>query len=251
LTRDRLALLHAAHASRHTPLPEALADLFTRYPPQTNPSHGPIDKIGPTWKLTDAHTMAIEAGCQSTTQLLTTPLSFCPSFQAYYSQDPADQPFGASYDSYSIPWTGGSFYACPAFDGAALEKAVRWAIASVSLPDALPTLITMAVPSWGNRPFRKWLSKPHIQKAAILSHATPHLVPTHNDDRPAPKTNTIILLISNPSGLQQFYNRDRLKAAWTCHPLNSPLAPSTPFPNRPFHLKPPSPLHAFSAPTPP
>jgi hypothetical protein len=96
--------------------------------------------------------MAIAAGCTSTTQLLTTPLSFCPSFKAYYSQDPADQPFGASYDSYSIPWTGGSFYACPAFDGAALdsaalEKAVRWAIASVSQPDAPPTLITMAVPA--------------------------------------------------------------------------------------------------------
>jgi hypothetical protein len=78
----------------------------------------------------------------------------------------------------------------PAFDGAALEKAVRWAIASVYLPDAPPTLITMAVTAWGNTPFRKWMSNPHIQKATLLSHTSPHLVPTHNGDRPAPKTNT-------------------------------------------------------------
>ncbi len=67
-------------------------------------------------------------------------------------QDPADQSSGAHRDSYSFPWTGRYYYACPAFDGAALEKAVRWAIASVSPPN-----ITMAVPAWGNTPYRKWM----------------------------------------------------------------------------------------------
>ncbi len=47
-------------------------------------------------------------------------------------------------------------------------------------------------------------------------------MPTHLNDRPSPNCTTILLLISTPSGLQQFYNHDRFKAAWTASNLPLP-----------------------------
>ena len=59
-----------------------------------------------------------------------------------------DEVFGANYNAYSTRWTGAS-QAGPEAGSAAVDKAVRWAIASAE-ENKKPVLIALTLPWEGN-----------------------------------------------------------------------------------------------------
>eukprot|EP00878_Enallax_costatus_P028135 GHUV01030350.1.p1 GENE.GHUV01030350.1~~GHUV01030350.1.p1 ORF type:complete len:204 (+),score=35.47 GHUV01030350.1:375-986(+) len=79
-------------------------------------------------------------GFKCTKERFASPLNSYPDIQQYWSAHKEDQAFGASYDAYSVRWTGSSV-AVPDFDPYAAEKALEWAIKSAvttTLPTSMP-----------------------------------------------------------------------------------------------------------------
>ena len=68
-------------------------------------------------------------GLQLTMESFASPSKFSPHLSSYYSLQEEDQLFEANYDAHSTKWTG-ALQARPEYESAAMNKAVRWDIAS-------------------------------------------------------------------------------------------------------------------------
>ena len=84
-----------------------------------------------------------------TTERFASPLNFNGDMHTYYSCHERDQVFGATWNAYSVKWTG--FSQCnPEYEHHDMEKAVRWALNS-ALSTSEATLTVCVLPAWDGR----------------------------------------------------------------------------------------------------
>ena len=162
--------------------------------------------------MPDAYIKAMKEGLHAAAQLTTerfaSPVNFSPHLTGYYSLQEEDQLLGANYNAYSTRWTGAS-QARPEYESAAMDKAVRWAIASCE--DTAEPVLTVFVLPWQaekSTAYAKWLCHPSVQETKTVQRGNIALVhPQHwstgNTHTAAAKWDIKFFVVANEAGLKQ------------------------------------------------
>ena len=159
---------------------------------------------------------ALQEGLNLSTELFSSPLTFCSELPQYISQAPEDQDFGACREAYSGVWQG-SLLCHPDTDDRATLKALRWALCSASLQDTEPLLVAFVLPN-----------KPTSARSALLAHpCIQHITTVKKRDfsfrhiqnqtgsvlSRTSKWDVDIFFVANSSGRQKYLNSEKLNTA--------------------------------------
>ena len=154
---DLLHTAHLAHAGQQPGFEEALARLLVCRQQQ---SPGNLKDASPPRPIPAVLVRALAKGLQLQLQLFTSPLGFDPSLTAYCSACEEDAAFGAFGRPYGSPW-GGSALCIPPDNDKAMDKALRWAIASATtLLEA--SLSVIVLPLAHLTAYQRWLAHPLV-----------------------------------------------------------------------------------------
>ena len=111
---------------------------------------------------------ALAAATGATTELFASPLDVHPHMLAYCSAEEWHQMFGATLDAYSFRWEG-VCYAHPPETPDAMERAVRWALASAKESGRRPVATVLLLPdSPSTMPHERWLAYPEAVDMATF-----------------------------------------------------------------------------------
>lgn len=203
------------HEKYHNPSFEhAVVSLLSRY--NDKGKHSTQSNMQQHWSTPDAYMKAMKEGLQLSTERFASPLNFSPHLTSYYSLQEEDQLFGANYDTYSTKWTGAS-QARPEYESAAMDKAVRWAIASCE--DTAEPVLTVFVLPWQTQKstaYAKWLCHPSVQEIKTVKRGNIALVhPLHwstgKTHTATAKWDIKFFVVANEAGLKQYYREYSLE----------------------------------------
>ena len=88
------------------------------------------------------------------------PLNYNPMHRVYWSMYERDTLFGASHNAFSTPWQSNS-QANPEYESSDMEKAIRWAIHSTTMPQ--PSTTIFVLPKWKYTTYRTWLQHNNVR----------------------------------------------------------------------------------------
>lgn len=100
-----------------------------------------------------------------TTERCVSSLSFHVNCTMYYSLNGIDEMFGASGNTYEIPWEGSSV-AIPIYTSAAMNTALKFAVCSAMLP--APSFTVLVLPARSGSAYYKWLEHPYCYLIAKI-----------------------------------------------------------------------------------
>jgi ribonuclease HI len=213
INADRLTLLHQnfqhiaatqphLHKNTHSFAAEVV-QLLTRYKDGykhiTNPSQR--TKLSNHWATPDRYMAVIHSHFNTMHERYSSPLNYNPLHKAYWTMYAEDAVFGASHDAFSTPWLGAS-QANPEYESADMEKAVRWAIHSTTMPQTSTTVFVL--PKWQYTTYGTWLQHSNvIEYCTVSRHYFPFKTGDHwhtTDDcayAQEPKWDVKILAVTN------------------------------------------------------
>ena len=112
------------------------------------------------WRAPERILTALQDAFAVETELFADALQISPRLTHYYTGSPADSDFGGNANPYSSAWTG--YCLCiPQEDDKGMNKALRWAIASASVPSTA-SLTVMVLPVIPSTAYRRWLNHPLV-----------------------------------------------------------------------------------------
>ena len=135
--------------------PEEIARLLARYKDGQSHSDCKINAASQASIGEDAMTI-LRTSFLIEKQRFSSPLTVGLKITEYWCLHADDQVFGAHVNAYTCRWQGAS-QAHPVAKPPAVEKAMRWAIASAT-QTAMPTLTALILPDLPNSAYAKWLS---------------------------------------------------------------------------------------------
>eukprot|EP00878_Enallax_costatus_P001532 GHUV01001683.1.p1 GENE.GHUV01001683.1~~GHUV01001683.1.p1 ORF type:complete len:2173 (+),score=325.19 GHUV01001683.1:401-6520(+) len=150
-------------------------------------------------------------GFKCTTDRFASPFNVHQQMHEYWTPHHGDRALGASYDSYSVRWTGSSV-AMPDFEPYAAAKALEWAIKSAATASE-PTVTVLLLPNYGrdggNTAYMPTVqSHPHLCKHLITIPASlVNLQPPANMPCARPqqlKWNMLMIAVGNASGFCRY-----------------------------------------------
>ena len=207
-----------------------IAALLIRYRPRDKcPDYNGINH--PHWPLHADTCSSLHRGLHVSSYHFSTPLTVPIDDVdiSYSTHHPQDCIFGAYHATYSHPWTGSSIV-CPPFSATAIQKALRWAIASATHCDS-PSSTLIVIPKWYVTRLNYWVHHPYVSTldshihdtSPLFRKGTPLFTPPdhllHNPTLsvlPA-RTDMALLHVCNPSG-------------YTTYMLSHSSIPPTPLP---------------------
>ena len=98
------------------------------------------------WATPPAIMTCLQQHLHITTERFASPLNFNAQMHTYYSCHERDQAFGATWNAFSVKWTGIS-QCNPEYEHEDMEKAVRWALNSAR-STTIATLTLCILPAW-------------------------------------------------------------------------------------------------------
>jgi hypothetical protein len=99
------------------------------------------------WATPPAIMACLQPRLHITTERFARPLNFHQDMRTYYSCHERDQVFGATWNAFSVKWSGMSQYN-PEYEHDDMERAVGWALNS-AMKCTVATLTLCALPAWG------------------------------------------------------------------------------------------------------
>ena len=168
------------------------------------------------WATPDAYMQAMIEGLSLEKERFASPLNFTPTMQTYFSLYKEDEVFGATHDAFSRPWVGAS-QCNPEYEPNAMDKAVRWAIAS-AMESPEPTLTAFVLPWWEDTAYFKWMTHPNVHKLTRIparqfrfkrfDYSRTGVLHAGN-----PRWDVNFFVVANDDGLHKYVKMDILRGA--------------------------------------
>ena len=224
ITADRLIILYRCFqqfttntsSQQEEGFPKAIASLLARY--RDGRMVGQYQVRMQNYLTTPPTLMsAIKRGFNTDIERFACPLNFDQGMKSYFSPFCEDGQFGASHDAYSQSWTGSS-QASPEYSAEAMQKAVRWALASAD-QHAKASLTVFVLPFYekGTTSYQQFLGHPLVHKVAQFPrHAirlqSPVAWSTGKLLEDQSKRDMILFVVANSLGLMSYLDDVELHA---------------------------------------
>jgi ribonuclease HI len=168
------------------------------------------------WATPPAIMACLQQHLHITTERFASPLNFHQDMRTYYSCHERDQVFGATWNAFSVKWTGAS-QCNPEYEHGDMEKAVRWALNS-AIKSTAATLTLCILPAWdgnNNTAYNRVVADHPAQCHVIMRiprrnfmFCTPDAWNGEDKYAGCPKWDVNFLLIGNEQGYETIREAD-------------------------------------------